>query len=630
MRRTIPALILVAVIVFCAITIADHVGRFWRVDLTDNSLYTLSDGTKKVVSELNQPISLKLYYARTAALKGPEALRFYNNYYLYIRDLLQEYEKISKGRLRLSVIDPRPDTDDELDAVQYGLEKFSTGSDPFFFGLAIVSEFGQEAVIPFFAPERQGLVEYEISSAIYNAATKTKRKIGIVTPLMVFGTGMSPYMVQMMRMQGKEPQEEWHIISQLKRHYELWPIGPDAKEIEPVDLLIVIHPKDLPPGLLFAIDQYVMKGGKLIVFTDPYCISDPAKQYFEKASNMNKLLEQWGITMVPHSFAADRELGLVVQQSQNAPAKKLLTFLNLKGDSFNRGDVITARLEAVRMLFAGVLQPKEIPGITAEPLLMTTAGGDEIEADPKDMMVYSDPDTIAGRYKESGNPVAVGYKLTGKFKSAFPDGVVIPGKENKEPEKLEGLKESEKETSIVVFSDVDMICDFIAFQDSFFGAASVGDNVNLVLNSLENLSGSSALATARTKEKYSRPFNVLDDIEAEAEKETEKKVAVVKKEIAKYQSELQALGSKVNEDNASLLQSEAIKKRRDLEERLMLAKRDLRELNKDKRIRIETTIATLKMYNMVAAPSIILVIAIVVFFIRSYKRKKYLGVRNEK
>ncbi len=630
-KRTLIALVLVAVIAFCAIMITDRIGKFWRIDLTDNKLYTLSEGTKQVIAEVNQPLTMKLYYARTAALKGPESLRFYNNYYLYIRDLLSEFEKMSKGKLRLTVIDPRPDTDDELDAVQYGLNKFSTGADPFFFGLAVVSEFGQEAIIPFFSPERQGLVEYEISSAIYNAATKAKKKIGVISGrLPVFGMGLSPYMIQMMKMQGKQPEEEWFMITQLKKLYELWPIGPDAKEIEEVDMLIVIHPKDLPPNLLFAIDQYVMKGGKLMVFTDPYCIADPAEKYFEKASNLNGLLEKWGCSMVPRAFAADRALGLVVQQSENAPAKRLYTFLNLRGESFNRDDVITARLEAVRLLFAGVLKKTDVPGVTAEPLLTTTAGGTALAADPKDMMIYSDPDTIVNRYKEGNTPVVLGYKLTGKFKSAFPDGIILPDDKDKKPKKVEGLKESEKETTIVVYSDVDMLNNFVAFQESFFGVNAYGDNVNLILNSVENLSGSRALAMARTKGRFSRPFKVLDEIEAEAEKATAKKVAAVKEEIAKYQGELQSLGSQANEDNASILQSEAIKKKRDLEEKLMLAKRDLRELNKDKRMRIERIVAKLKMYNMIAAPSFILLIAILVFFVRVYKRKKYLGVRHEK
>ncbi|MBW2673847.1 MAG: Gldg family protein [Deltaproteobacteria bacterium] len=629
-QKTIVALVLVAIIAFCAITITDSIGRFWRIDLTDNNLYTLSEGTKTVIGEVNQPIDLKLYYARTAALKGPEALRAYNNYYLYIRDLLREYEKISRGKIRLSVIDPRPDTDEELDAVQYGLKRFSAGEESFFFGLAVISQFGQEATIPFFIPERQGLVEYEISSAIYNAATQTKRKVGILSPLRVFGTGSSPYMIQMLKMQGKQPEEEWLFIKELKRQYELLPIGVDAREIEPLDLLIVIHPKDLPQNLLFAIDQYVMKGGKLMVFADPYCIKDPSKLFYEKASNLNFLLEKWGCSMPSGYFAADRSLGLTIQQGADQPAKRLVTFLDLKGDAFNRSDVITARLESVRVLFAGVLKPTGVPGVTVEPLLMTSSSGNALKYSKKDVAMYSDPETIENRFKEGNKPAVMGYKLTGKFKSAFPDGVIMKDDKDKQPKKYEGLKESDKQTSVVVYSDIDILSDFVAFQESFFGVAASGDNLNILLNSMENLVGSRALATARTKEMFSRPFTVLNDIEAEAEKETAKKVALVKKDIAERQKELQNIGSQVNDDNASLLQSEAIKKKRDLEEQLMLAKRELRELNKDKRIKIEALIGKLKMYNIVTAPSVILLIAVVVFLMRTYRKKKYLGVRHEK
>ncbi|HET58418.1 MAG TPA: hypothetical protein ENN35_08255 [Deltaproteobacteria bacterium] len=627
-KRTAAALLCIAVITFCGITICDHVGRFLRVDLTENKLYTLSDGTRTVLEELRRPLEMKLYYARTAAMKGPETIRAYNNYFFYIRDLLQEYESLSKGKLKLSVIDPRPDSDDELDAVRYGLKRFSAGDESFFFGLAVVSEYGRETTVPFFAPNRQPLVEYEISSAIYNAATPAKKRIGILSSLPVFGGGLSPYMAEMMRMQGRDVPEEWNMIGQLNRFYDVVPVKDDGGNVEDVDLLMIVHPKGLSNSLLAAVDDHVMKGGRLVVFVDPYCVVDPEKDHAKRTSDLNRLLEKWGCRLQPNAFAADRSLGLEVQLGPNEPAERLATFMDLRGESFNRDDVVTARLEAVRVLFGGVLEPTDVPGVHFEPIIATSPSGNVVKASPKDVVVFSNPDMLKRILEDGEEPVVLGCKLTGKFKSALSKAMPEDGATESAEERGDS-NETSPETTIVVFADVDMLNDFVAFQDTFFGVAPLGDNMNLLLNVMENLGGAQALSTARTKEKFTRPFKVFERIEKEAEAATAEKVAAVEAEMAKYQEELQSLGKQPGGDEGVVMQGDAIEKRRQLEEQLLMAQRELRKLNRDKRLRIESLTSTIKFYNTLAAPFVILLVALVVFFVRRYKKNKYLGVRHE-
>ena len=627
--RTITALFLLAVIFFCAITITNHLGRFLRIDLTENKLYTLSEGTRQVIEEIRQPLELKLYYSRAAAMKGPEGIRVYNNYYIYVRDLLREYEALSNGRLRLTVIDPRPYTDDELDAIRYGLDRYSAGDEPFFFGLAVASELGRVAVVPFFAPNRQPLVEYEISKSIYDAATAIKKPVGIITSLPLFGPGLSPYMAEMMRMQGREVPEEWLIIKQLKQFFDVVRIDDDASKIDDVELLILIHPKDLPEDLLFAVDQHVMKGGKLLVIVGPYCVADPVKEHHLRSSDMNELLEAWGCILKPNTFAADRSLGIQVQMGPNQPSRRLPTYMDLTGRSFNSEDVITAQLQTVRVLFGGAIESTDVPNVTFEPIMTTSERGNSISASPADVYRFSNPDMVERELRDGSQPVVLGARLTGRFQSNFSEGPPAVAEDEKEKRVQEVLGESLQDTTIVVYSDVDMINDFVAFRETFFGPAPRGDNVNLFLNTVENLGGARALSTARAKGRFNRPFEVFDRIEAEAEQATAEKIAAVEAEIEKYQKELQSIVSRIEDEGEALMRGEVIERKRELEESLLLAQRELRELNRDKRVRIESLISKIKLCNILAAPSVILLIAVIVFLAGIYRKKKYLGVRND-
>jgi ABC-2 type transport system permease protein len=183
MRATLKAtlaILLIGVITFCAITISGILSRPLRVDLTENRLYTLSEGTRNIIRGISEPIMLKLFYSQTAALKGPESMRLYNNYHVYVRDLLKEYAKLSGGKIRLEFVDPRPDSEAAAEAVRYGLPSEPvTNEERFFFGMVLLTEFGQEKTIPFFSLDRQGLLEYDISRTIFNATQRNRKRIGV-------------------------------------------------------------------------------------------------------------------------------------------------------------------------------------------------------------------------------------------------------------------------------------------------------------------------------------------------------------------------------------------------------------------------------------------------------------------
>jgi len=340
MNRTMRAIlgtIFVLVFVFSGISICQNIGRPLKMDITDQRLYTLSDGTQSILTKLNQPIKAKLYFAKTASLKGPDQIRFFNNYYEFVKALLEEYVAASNGMVELEIIDPRPFSNEEEQAIRYGLRRFPiTEEENFFFGLVMQTQFGVEKSIPFFSPDRQNFVEYDISYLIDTAVTRQKKIVGILSSLPVMGDDVTGYMAEMMRRQGQQPRPAWTFVEQLRQKYEVKTVATDANDINDVDILLVIHPKNLSEETLFAIDQFVLEGGRTIVCVDPHCFSDRPPQMqmqmqmqHDHSSDLNALMRTWGLEMPANSFAGDRNLAAMATIRANQRPDRIIGYLTL-------------------------------------------------------------------------------------------------------------------------------------------------------------------------------------------------------------------------------------------------------------------------------------------------------------
>jgi ABC-2 type transport system permease protein len=659
MNRTIRTIIgasLVLVIIFSAISICQNIGKGLKADVTDQKLYTLSDGTKSILSKLNQPIKAKLYYAKTAALKGPDQIRYFNNYYQFVKALLEEYVAVSKGMVELEVIDPRPFSDDEVQALRYGLRRFPiTQEENFFFGLVLQTQFGVEKAIPFFSPDRENFVEYDISYLIDTAITRQKRKIGVLSSLDVMGDDVSPYMYEMMLRQGQQPKGPWTFVEQLRKQYEVVSVPTDANDINDIDILLVVHPKDLSEQTLFAIDQFVLKGGRMITFVDPHCFADRPDQRMmqmgmqvSRSSELNVLLKTWGIEMPANTFAGDKGLASMATISANQRPERIIGYLNLRpeGKCFNTDNVITAELNLVRFLFSGVLREisdsNEAEGSTIEvkrtPLVTTTNKGNIFSVtSPYELMM--NPRSLMDRFFDGTEPVTMGCLITGRFKSSFPDGIEIEvesdedsSDEAKDPndikkikKRIKGLTEAQQDCAVVVFADVDFISDAIAYQSSFFGKMVIGDNSALVLNAIDDLSGSGDLVSIRSRGNFKRPFVVVDEIERQAEEETREEVAKINAQIAGFQGELQSILASAKEGQEEVIGSSILQKQRDIELKQRQAQRQLNEVKLTRRERIEHLGNILRGFNMLMAPAVILIIAIVLGIRRGVRKRHYIS-----
>jgi ABC-2 type transport system permease protein len=632
-----------------------------KVDITDQGLYTLSDGTKSILAKLNQPLKAKLYYAKTASLKGPDQIRFFSNYYEFVKALLEEYVAASKGMVTLEIIDPRPFTDDEEQALKYGLRRFPiTEEESFFFGLVVQTPFGVEKAIPFFSPDRQNFVEYDISYLIDTAVTRQKKTVGVLSSLPVMGDDVSGYMAEMMMRQGQQPEPPWTFVEQLRKQYEVKSVPTDVNDVNDmndVDILLVIHPKDLPERTQFAIDQYVLKGGRTIVCVDPYCFADrPPGMQMQMAmqqshsSDLNKLLRTWGLEMPADTFAGDRTLASLASIRANQRPERIIGYLGLTPEAhcFDKDNVITAELNQVRFLFSGVLKEVTEPNEAKEggskiqrtPLVMTGSRGNTFTiSSPYELMIL-DGQSLMRKFTDGNKPVVMAYLVTGRLKSSFPDGIEVevpasgedasqkpedPNQPKTIKKRLTGLKEAQQDCDVVVFADVDFISDNMAYQNSFFGKMIVGDNSTLMQNAVDDLSGSSDLVSIRSRGNFKRPFVVVDEIERQAEAETAEEVDKINMQIAGFQNELQSIVASAQKGQEEVIGSSIVQKKQDLELKILQAQRQVREIKLSRLDRTNRLKISLEVINMGAVPGMVIWFGVVLGLRRSMRKSYYIS-----
>jgi len=636
MTRAILALFFITVIAVGLIAISHQWFGNIRLDLTEQGIYTLSDGTKQILAGLKQPITVKLFYTRT---KNPnDQISYYNNYFNYVKALLEEYESVADGKIKLEIVDPEPYSQEELAAIRYGLRRFPLSEDEnFIFGLVVQTQFGATKTIEFFTPDRQQLIEYDISYLMDTAVTREKKRLGVLSSINIMGdTG---YMAQMKRMQGQQPNQKWGIIRQLEEKYEITMIPTDTVAITDVDFLLVIQPKDLPEQTLFAIDQFVLQGGRAIVAVDPYAVSDVPDMnqrmggQFIAASNLPVLLDAWGLVMPDNTFAADRTLW-----------DRAISVIRLQAahDCFNQREPMTAQLNEVNTIFPGVLkQLEDAPaGLTYTPLLTTSNAGNTYMAAPQQL---ADPDypTLMRQFRDGTEPVTLACEVSGIFQSAFPNGIEVPVSSDEntpsdddnapgETEIRTGLTESQQPGVVVVLADVDMISNLAAYNPQVYQAYGilmpVGDNSTFVMNAIEALSGSSDLIAIRSRGNFRRPFVQVDEIEARADTATADEEARIMAQIQNFERQLnEKIASIEGENRGAVINQTIVEEKEKIELELREAEKQLRDIKMQKREQVESVKARLWMFCTLPGPALILLIAIGVSIYRAVKRRRYIS-----
>ncbi len=495
-----------------------------RLDLTKEKSFTLSSGTKAILAKLDTPVKIRFYYTQTEDPSGESV--FLKSYAQKVEDLLAEYRQAAHGKLMIEKFNPQPNSDAEDSAHLDGIDaKNLQNGEPIYFGLA-VSQLDAKEAIPFLSPDRERELEYDISRAISRVVTPEKPTIGIMSPLPVFGAEANPMMAQMG--QPQQNQEPWALVTELQNDFNVKRVAMDVTNIDgDIKLLVVIHPKEISDTAQYALDQFVLRGGKLIAFLDASSQVDSRSenpmmgQIPGGGSSLDKLLKAWGLQFDTTKVVADRNFAMNLGEAGDT-AQEHPVWLALTPEGINSDDIATADLNNIMYFSGGAFTGTAAAGLTETVLLKSTTDSQLVDG----MTANFSGENVLKDFKPSGVSYALAVRLTGKFKTAFPDGA--PGektddaKTNATPVKaVSSLKESKDNNTVVLVGDADMIYDGFTLRkiNSVFGAVSmaINGNLNFAENLVEQLSGDNNLIAVRSRTASEHPFTRVKEIEKVAQ-----------------------------------------------------------------------------------------------------------------
>jgi len=548
------SLILLIIAFVATVIVSNQLFKGIRIDLTDNSLYTLSDGTKHILRNIDEPINLYYYFSDKATESVPE-LRDYSN---QVRELLEEFADTSRGKIQLRVIDPLPFSEDEDRATQYGLQGVQYGRtpDPVYMGLAGTNSVGDQETISFFQPDKEAFLEYDLAKLVNKLASPDRQVVGLVSGVSMSGD-FDPQSQRML--------PAWVIYQQAQQQLEIRDLGTSFETIpDDIGLLWIVQPKQLSEMTQYAIDQFVMRGGKALIFVDPVAAVDAAPiegmpqgmPPMGQASDLPKLFTGGGLQFAAKQVVTDAQLALSISAGRGGRPTRHYGYLGITPEQMNRDDIVTAELGSINVAMSGQIGISEGSTATIIPLLTSSAASSMLPASRYSFL--PDPSSLQNNFVPGGEPLVIAARIGGTLQSAFPGG--RPGSDGSASEPsdtdTDHVSESAKPANLIVVADVDMLSDRLWVQvQSFFGqqvANSFASNGAFVINALENLAGSSDLIAVRSRGSYSRPFSRVAQLRAGAEtrfRETEQRL---QQELSEAEQRLQELQSS-REDTGSLL-----------------------------------------------------------------------------
>jgi ABC-type uncharacterized transport system involved in gliding motility auxiliary subunit len=621
--------LIIAVIALLAVNIVGpKMFKSTRLDLTEGRLYTLSEGTLEVLRNLDEPVTLRFYLSRKLATGLPGIKSYADR----VDDLLEQFRRESDGKINLVRIDPEPFSDEEDRAVAYGMRGIPVdeNDNTLYFGLVGTGSTGQEDAIPFFSLNREKFLEYDVSRLIYALKSTAPPTVGLIAGLPLNGPTPQQMMAGM-------NQPAWAVMDQIKQLFTVVPLEMQAREIpDEMDVLMVVHPKLVPKQLMYAIDQFALRGGRVLMFVDALAEADlpqgrmaMMQRQLGKTSNPEALLEGWGVRMVKDKVVGDLASAMRVQTQRN---QRLITidyplWMNLGRDRLNDTDIVTANLENIALGSPGALEAVEGATTTIEPLLRTSEQAmlmDKALADGP-----ADPEGLLRDYKPGGEERLLAVRITGKARSAYPDGPP-------EEEKTEGagspaarthphLTESSSDINVILVSDADMLHDrfWVRVQDLLGSRIAVptAGNGSFVVNALDNLTGSSSLIAVRSRGSFIRPFTRIDSLRQEAELAFREKEAELIARLQQTEQRLQALESEKQGEDSLVLSDAQARELVEFRRQRLAIRKELREVRRSLRRNIEELHAKVRFANIGLVPLLIAIGGVLVALVRYQRRR---------
>ncbi|MEX2524558.1 MAG: Gldg family protein [Gammaproteobacteria bacterium] len=612
-RRLISStgLLLAALLALGVIILVNTTLTSFRLDLTENKLFTLSDGTINIVRSLDEPVTLDFYFSRGLLTDYPQLM----NYATRVRDLLEEYAARSGGKLELNVIEPEPFSEAEDEAVANGLNGIAVNQagNRAYLGLVGTNSTDDKEVIPFFKTDEAASLEYDVTKLIYNLANPDKRSVGIISSLPLFGG---------------EESEPWAILEPIGEFFQVEDLGANVERIRGIDVLMVVHPKDLDTQTEYAIDQFLLNGGRAIFFVDPLAEQDDAQPDPDNPqvlpdmdSDPEALFETWGVEMVDQKLAADINAAMRVQTRGARGPQEIdyLPWLKLDESNLSREDFATSELKLIHMATAGILRTLEDAAVTMTPLIRTSTEAMMLE---RDLILFQrDPSVIRSNFESGGERLTLAARLSGTVPSSFPNGP--PADDAGETVETDAEHVAEGELNAIVVADTDILADmFWTRPQRMFGIdvpQVIADNGDFVVNSLENLSGNTDLISLRSRGDYERPFKVVEEIRRKAEEQFRAREQELQAKLEETERKIMELQREGTGGDAILTQKQTEEIERFRQEQLQTRK-ELRAVQHELQKNIERLGNRLKFINIGLIPLLIGIIAVITGIIR---RRRY-------
>ena len=617
----VGGLILLAVL-FLAVVMASNVGlRGVRADLTQNKLYTLSKGTQQVLSDLKEPVNLYFYFSRDVAAKQSPLVM---PYAARVREFLEEISARAAGKIHLQVIDPQPFSDDEDRAAEFGLQAVHPAAmgDALYFGLAGTNSTDGRSAIPTFMPDREEFLEYDVAKLIQELGTPKKPVIGLLDSIGIQGQ-FNP--------QTRQMGEPWPIYTQMQQLFNVRTLTSDLDHIDTdIGVLMVVHPKHLPPKTLYAIDQFVMRGGRMLLMVDPNAGADVSGQdpsnplaaaMANHSSDLQPLLATWGVDYDPTKVIGDLGRGLEVRTSASSGPVRHIGILGLRHADMEPKDVVTASLESINLATVGSLSARAGAKTSFEPLLFSSASSEPLPA--QRFNALADPAVLRDGFKSTGVRYAIAARITGPVDSAYPAG---PPAELKPAvgTPTSHLAKSTVPANIVVIADTDFLMDYLWVQTrELLGqriAQPFANNGDLIDNLLDNLSGSSALISVRGRASFSRPFERIEALKRQADDRLRAKALELQAQLQQTERNLTELQRKRNDQSSLMLSPEQEAELKSFTAEKTRVRKELRETERGLDVDINRLGSRLKVMNIGLPPLLVAIAGMIILSLRRRRR----------
>ena len=610
----LTALLLLGLGFLAALVASNTLLRGLRIDLTENDLYTISPGTRQVLQSIEEPINLYYFFSDRETADIP----FLRTYATRVREMLEEFVAQAGGRLVLQIIDPLPFSEDEDRATQFGLEPVSLGTlgESIFFGLAGTNSVGGEQMIGFFQPDKEAFLEYDLAKLVYSLSSPDKPVVGLLSGVSMTA-GFNPQIQQM--------TEPWVITTQARQLFEIRTLTPGLAAIEDdIDILWIVHPQNLDAATLYAIDQFVLGGGRALVFVDPLAEidmadADPTGMAMGSASNLEQLFDAWGLTFSSANVVGDNRYALSISSGFGARPVRHLGLVGLDAASIDPEDVVTSGLGSINLGTAGHFSVADDAAIELAPLLVSSTEAAELPT--SQFQFLADPQTLLDGFMPSGEQYVFAARIIGPLTTAFPDGPPAPGESDDAASDPSGPQlTSSDSANVIVVGDVDILSDRLWVQtQSFLGQQIVtpfANNGDFIINALDNLSGSAALIGIRARASFSRPFTTVDELRRQADAQFRQTEQQLQAELSETEQRLGELQEARTDEGSLLMSTEQQDEIQRFLGQQVRIRSELRAVRRELDSSIEGLGTVLRVINIGLMPLLLTVVALAVVFVR--------------